>query len=106
MDWDQEKLEWLKIKEGETQEFTVESIDKRQADDCIKGLPKRDYYYEFTTDQGKLTVNNLGLFVALQNVKIKAWDRVRVHYVKKGMIGIPSTFEVTVISRGDEQVLV
>ena len=102
MSWNTEKMSWFKIVEGETKEFTIEAIEEKQATDRIKGLSGKTYYYEFKTDLGALTVNNIGLFMALKGSGVKEGDRVRVEYVKKGSLGKPSQFKVEVLEKGEE----
>jgi len=102
MSWENEKMSWFKISEGETKEFTIEAIEEKKPTDKIKGLSGRDYYYEFKTDMGAWTVNNMGAFLALQGAKVQAGDRIKVTYVKKGSLGKPSQFKVEVLEKGEE----
>lgn len=102
MAWNDEKPGYLKIKEGEEKEFTVLSITEKSPQGKINPLPNKTYYYEFGTDLGTLTVNNVGLFIALTGAGVREGDRIKVKYVKKGSIGKPSQFEVTIIAKGEE----
>ena len=102
MAWENERSGWLKIKEGETKEFTIEEIVEKKEGGLIQPIPNKDYYYEFKTDLGTLTVNNLGLFSTLVNAKVRSGDRIRLYYVKRGSIGKPSKFEIDVLKRAEE----
>ena len=102
MSWENEKSGWLKIKEGDVKEFTIDSIEEKQPTSKIQPIPNKSYYYEFKTDEGTLTVNNLGLFSALVANKVREGDRIKVHYLKKGSLGNPSKFEIEILEKGDE----
>lgn len=102
MAWEHETTGWVKIAEGETKEFLVKKITERKPTANIKAIPNKQTYYEFETNLGTLTVNNLGLFSALLNAKVREKDRIRVTYIKKGTIGNPSKFEGEIIAKGEE----
>jgi hypothetical protein len=99
MGWTDEKAGWFKIQEGDTKEFTVLKITEKKSTTKIKALPNKDYYYEFETSLGTLTINNLGLFNTLVSAMVREGDRIRIKYVKRGTIGNPSQFEIDVISK-------
>lgn len=101
MAWENEKSGWLKIAEGDTKEFTVNKITEKQGTNKIKPIAGKDYYYEFDTSEGLLTVNNTGLFFALTGAGVRENDKIRVKYIKKGSIGNPSKFEVNILSKGE-----
>ena len=90
---------WVKIKEGDVKEFTVLDIKEIQPYGKIAAIPTKSYLYEFQTDIGKLTVNNLGLFSALVEAKVRVRDRIKVTYIKKGTLGIPSKFAIDILEK-------
>ena len=104
--WNNETSGWVKIKEGETLEFTINQITEKKPFGKINAIPNKDYYYEFATDVGALTVNNLGLFHALIKNKVRQGDRIKVTYVTKGTIGKPSTYTIEIIKKGEVENIV
>jgi len=102
MAWENEKTGWFKISEGDVTEFTVEKITEKEPTGKINPIPNKKYYYEFDTDKGTLTINNLGFFQALVTSNVREGDRIRVHYLKKGTVGKVSTYKIEILSKGDE----
>ena len=102
MAWNDEKSGWLKIKEGDVKEFTIEDIVEKEGNAKINPIPGKNYYYSFTTNEGMLTINNLGFFNALVSNKVRKGDRIRVEYIKKGTIGNPSKYNIIIVKKGDE----
>ena len=91
---------WFKLKEGDVKEFTIKTITEHPATGMIKPLPNKKTYFDLDTDLGILTVNNGGLYRALSSAR--EGDRVRVHYIKKGTLGVLSNFKVDILEKGDE----
>lgn len=102
MAWENETSGWVKIKEGDIKEFTINAITEKEPNGKIQPIPNKSYYYEFDTDIGTLTVNNLGLFYALTQSQVREGDRIRVNYIKKGTLGKPSEFAIDIITKGDK----
>lgn len=102
MAWQDEKSSYLKIQEGEEKEFTVLTITEKAPTAKIKPLLDKTYYYEFETDLGVLTVNGLGFMFALTGAGVQEGDRIKVKYIKKGSVGNPSKYEVTMIKKAEE----
>lgn len=103
MSWEHETTGWIKIKEGEEKEFIVMTITKKEPTVKIKAISGKAYYYEFETNLGTLTVNNLGLFNSLVETEVREGDRIKVKYVKKGTIGNPSKFKTEIITKAKIQ---
>ena len=105
MGWNDEQVNsFVKITEGNEVTIKVIDIVQKAGNEKVTNLPKKDYYYEFLTDKGTLTVNSIGLFFALQNAKVDKGDVVRIKYIKKGSPGKPSLYEVTVIERDNPEI--
>jgi len=102
MSWEEETIGWISIKEGETKILTVQKIIKKEATSTIQPLSGKNYYYEFETDLGTLTVNNFGLFTALVQSGVREKDKIKIEYIKKGALGRPSAFNVTILSKGSQ----
>ena len=102
MAWENDNAGFVKIKEGDTKEFTVNEITEQEPHGKINAIPGKSYYYEFDTDIGRLTVNNLGLFSAMLEKKVRKGDRIKVTYVKQGSIGNPSQFDIQILSKADD----
>ena len=102
MSWEDEgRRSWFKIQVGEEKEFSIFKIVQKPATAQIKALPNKDYYYEFDTDLGTLTVNNVGLFMTLVNMQVREGDRIKVKYLKKGSLGNPSKFEINIVEKNE-----
>ena len=104
--WNNETSGWVKIAEGETKEFTINSITEKEPHGKINGIPGKSYFYEFGTDIGTMTVNNLGLFNALIANKVRQGDRIKATYIKKGTIGNPSKYQIEIIKKAPEENIV
>jgi len=102
MSWGDEQINsFLKIKVGDTVEFTVYKINEKQPTDKIKPLGQKGFYYEFETNKGSLIVNNQGLYWSLINAQVREGDRIRVKYLKKGFPGTVSLFDVEILEKGN-----
>ena len=98
---EKESGNYLKIKEGEEKEFTVLKVTEKEGTAKVKNISGREYYYSMDTDLGTLTINNLGLLFSMENAGVMPGDRVKVKYVKKGVPGTASTFDTTILEKGD-----
>lgn len=95
-DWNEGRMNYIKLNEGDELTLTIKKVEKTTGKFNLKkdGVDQ-GWHVAVTTDKGILSVNSWGLYMACQQVGIKAGKTYNFKCLTRGGLGKIGQYEIT-----------